>query len=450
MLSVKIKNTKDSAYQQDVYGDSIVVERHFSRAGSSSFKLKSSSGRLISTRKADLDDICDYYALQIDNPMNVLTQDMARQFLNNSTPSDKYKFFMKGTQLEHLDGDYLIVEQNLETMDQDLWKKIKDVKVFEEGAKKARDRLAQSERQENIRQRIQTYENMVAWVQVEEQEKDLATYDRKLIRMNEKIQALEMTSDGLSESFGQTEHSLEQATRGVEESKNDVMPLKEEKERVKVEFDRYKAEQMTLHVRPPSPNTATANRYGQTEQRTIADEIKAAESRIMKAEKNVADEHRRLSDADGGAHDLRRAEIEKKREEADDARRQFRECDDELPLLEANRDRANREHHDLLEEIKLKKVDVQQCEERFNSLLKDRGQQQQAYPPNMPRLLSTIRQDDGFQQKPVGPLGTHVRLLQPLWSSILEKAFGGALDSFVVTSKQDQNRLSDLMQRTGW
>ena len=262
MLSVKIKNSTDSAYQQDVYGDSIIVERHFSRSGSSSFKLKSLTGRLISTRKADLDDICDYYALQIDNPMNVLTQDMARQFLNNSTPSDKYKFFMKGTQLEHLDGDYLIVEQNLETMDQDLWKKMEDLKVFEERAEKARERLRQSEKQENLRQRIKTFQNMDAWVQVEEQEKDLAAYDRKLIRMDEHIQALDMTAAGLDESFNQTEQRLEQATRTVEESKNAVTPIEEEKDRAKVGLDRFKAEQMALHVRIFLPHSALANDFG--------------------------------------------------------------------------------------------------------------------------------------------------------------------------------------------
>ena len=262
MLSVKIKNSTDSAYQQDVYGDSIIVERHFSRSGSSSFKLKSLTGRLISTRKADLDDICDYYALQIDNPMNVLTQDMARQFLNNSTPSDKYKFFMKGTQLEHLDGDYLIVEQNLETMDQDLWKKMEDLKVFEERAEKAKERLRQSEKQENLRQRIKTLENMEAWIQVEEQEKDLAAYERKLVRMDEQIQALDMTAAGLSESFNQTEHQLEQATRAVEDNKNAVIPLQEEKDRAKVEFDRFKAEQMALHVRIFLPYSALAKDFG--------------------------------------------------------------------------------------------------------------------------------------------------------------------------------------------
>lgn len=68
----------------------------------------------------------------------------------------------------------------------------------------------------------------------------------------------------------------------------------------------------------------------------------------------------------------------------------------------------------------------------------------------MSRLLSAIRQDDGFQLRPVGPVADHVRLLKPLWSSILEKSFGGALDSFIVTSKDDQLRLSGIMQRVGW
>ena len=248
MLSVKIKNTADSAYQQDTYGDSIIVERHFSRSGSSSFKLKSSTGRLISTRKADLEDICDYYALQIDNPMNVLTQDMARQFLNNSTPTDKYKFFMKGTQLEHLDGDYLVVEQNLEAIDQDLWKKIEDLNVFRERHEKARHILSLSEKQDSLRHRIKTLTDMMAWVQVEEQEKKLRMCINKLARMDEEIRALEMKAAGLNEAFSQTEQSSEHAVRGVEDAKSALTPLQEEKDRIKREHDRFKAEQMALHV----------------------------------------------------------------------------------------------------------------------------------------------------------------------------------------------------------
>ena len=247
-LSVKIKNGGDSAYQQEVYGDAIIVERHFSRSGGSNFKLKSSNGRLISTRKGDLEEICDYFALQIDNPMNVLTQDMARQFLNNSTPYDKYKFFMKGTQLEHLDGDYLIVEQNLDTIDQDIWKKQEDLKVFEDRAQKAKNLLELSERQDTLRDRIRRLSDMMAWVQVEEQEQRLAVFDRKLSRTDEKIAASEMKATGLSHAFSQTEQLSENANRALEETRNTLAPLQDEKDQMKTEFDKLKAEALTLHV----------------------------------------------------------------------------------------------------------------------------------------------------------------------------------------------------------
>lgn len=251
MLSVKIKNTGDSAYQNDVYGDSIIVERHFSRSGSSSFKLKSSTGRMISTRKGDLDDICDYFALQIDNPMNVLTQDMARQFLNNSTPHEKYKFFMKGTQLEHLDGDYIIVENNLETIDQDLWKKMEDVKVFEERAEKARHLLSLSEKQDRLRERIDHLGHMIAWSQVEEQEHELSDCNRKMSMTDEKIELAELKAESLGEALRQTEQTSEHAKGGLEEATGALAPLVEEKDVVKREHDRHKAEQLALHVIPP-------------------------------------------------------------------------------------------------------------------------------------------------------------------------------------------------------
>lgn len=180
--------------------------------------------------------------------MNVLTQDMARQFLNNSTPYDKYKFFMKGTQLEHLDGDYLIVEQNLDTIDQDLWKKQEDLKVFEDRAQKARTLLALSERQDTLRDRIRHLSEMMAWVQVQEQEERLAVFDRKLSRTDEKIAASEMKAVGLGEAFSQTEQLSENADRALEGIRNVITPLQEEKDKIKEGFDKLKAEALTLHV----------------------------------------------------------------------------------------------------------------------------------------------------------------------------------------------------------
>lgn len=178
VLAVKIKNTGNNGFQQDVYGDSVIVERHFSKAGASSFKLKSASGRLISSKKADLDEVLDFYGLQLDNPMNVLTQDMARQFLSNSSPADKYRFFLKGVQLEQLDQDYQLLEEIIDQNEAQLASNNDQVQVLEAQALKAATRLAMSDKHESLRSKLRSYARQMAWAQVEEQEQVSRRYPR--------------------------------------------------------------------------------------------------------------------------------------------------------------------------------------------------------------------------------------------------------------------------------
>lgn len=251
-LTVKIKNKSDSAYQHEVYGDSIVVERHFSRSGSSNFRLKTSTGRLISNRKADLEEICDYFALQIDNPMNVLTQDMARQFLNSSTPVEKYKFFMKGTQLEHLDGDYLQIEQSIDKIDQDLFKNLKDVEIFEEEAKKAKSLLMLSEKHETLREKIRGFSFQMAWAQVEEQERYVMACDDDLRKAAERIESAKQKAVEESDTFDNANRALELANAAVKALNEGLVPIQEDKDLVKHEHDKYKAEAMNSHVKSSS------------------------------------------------------------------------------------------------------------------------------------------------------------------------------------------------------
>jgi chromosome segregation ATPase len=71
-------------------------------------------------------------------------------------------------------------------------------------------------------------------------------------------------------------------------------------------------------------------------------------------------------------------------------------------------------------------------------------------PANLPKLLRAIEEERRFRETPVGPMGRHVKLLKPEWSSILESSFGASLNAFVVTSKADQTILSELMRKMNW
>ena len=188
----------------------------------------------------------------------------------------------------------------------------------------------------------------------------------------------------------------------------------------------------------------------QAEQRKIKDHLRSAESRITKVQAEIQEEYRRLNDANGGLHARRLAELEQTKTDVEGARFQLDNHENGLSVLETRRAHAEREYNNSQPPINAKRSEKEQCEERLNSLMRDSGQRRGAYHQNMPRLISAIREDNAFLERPVGPLGNHIRLLKPLWSSILEKSFGALLTAFIVTSKEDQSRLSNLMQRIGW
>jgi chromosome segregation ATPase len=170
-IIVRIKNQGEGAYMPDDYGKSIIVERHFTKSGSSGFKIKNESGRIVSTKKAELDAITDYFSLQIDNPMNVLSQDMARQFLSSSTAAEKYKFFVKGVQLEQLDQDYRLIEESVDQIEEKLRTQAPNIRFLENQRDMAMKKLELSDQQDSLRERIKTYRKQLAWATVEEEER---------------------------------------------------------------------------------------------------------------------------------------------------------------------------------------------------------------------------------------------------------------------------------------
>lgn len=73
-VTVILRNKGEKAYKHEVFGDKIIVVRTITSRGASSYKIKSASGKVISTTKGELDTICDYLDIRVDNPISILTQ----------------------------------------------------------------------------------------------------------------------------------------------------------------------------------------------------------------------------------------------------------------------------------------------------------------------------------------------------------------------------------------
>ncbi|KAJ4291528.1 Structural maintenance of chromosomes protein 6 [Collariella sp. IMI 366227] len=431
VLTVKIKNRGQDAYKPDIYGESIIVERHFAKAGASGFKIKTVMGQTHSTKKQEVDEIVEYYALQVDNPLNILSQDNARQFLNASTKAQKYKFFIEGVQLQQLDNDYRLISESLEQMvakvpDQE--DGVKHAKTVYDKSKRLMDEL---EGNRQLRTKLRTLRFQMAWCQVDDAERTLKKYEKALaesdIRIAETEAEVEAKNQALELACEKVER-YEQALEAVQQEDGDIQ------ERVKTAadvFTKLRTEINTLHM----------------EEREAHQALKDRTDGIKDIERKMVAEEKRLHDANGDAHTNTLRELDEAKEEAKQISTKMQESKDREPELNNNAIEAKNALDKIGGDLNRKRTEIDNTEARIKQLEGDRGSLYDGYEAGIPNLLKMIASENGFQKKPVGPVGTQIQLLKPEWSSILEKTLGNTLNAFLVTSRHDEKLLRNLMNR---
>ncbi|KAL3257202.1 hypothetical protein ABHI18_007011 [Aspergillus niger] len=430
-IVVRIKNQGDGAYMPDDYGKFITIERHFSRNGTSGFKIRAENGRIMSTKKSELDAIIDYFTLQFDNPMNVLSQDMARQFIGSSSPSEKYKFFVKGVQLEQLDQDYRLIEESGDQIEEKLRGREQDIAILQSRKETAKRKLDISNQHDSLRNRIRNVRNQMAWAQVEEQERIRDTLDEEILAADNQIAADEADLSNFDVTISAAAAELEAAAESVRQANAKRGQVQEEKDEIQVRWDAQMTERHGL----------------QAEQRRIREYLKAAEGRIATTQQNIDEENRRLAELSGGSFIRKQEELERAKEEASRARAQYEEHSSDRDRLFHDINEAEKEVQAAKAPLEKIKADVDEAESLLSTLKREGGPQNSGFHERMPLLLKAIEQERSFTSRPVGPLGHYVRLLKPEWSSILENAFGTTLNSFVVTSPRDSKILFQIMRK---
>ncbi|KAI8956557.1 P-loop containing nucleoside triphosphate hydrolase protein [Daldinia sp. FL1419] len=431
ILIVKIKNQGPDAYKPDHYGESIIVERHFSKSGASGFKLKSSTNRVISTKKGDVDDVVEYYCLQVDNPLNVLSQDNARQFLNAATPAAKYKYFVQGTQLEQLDQDYQLLQETLEANETRLLAFQENISFLQEKSEKAvklRDTITKSA---EMRRQSKVYSYQLAWAQVMEQESILQQKEDAIVASQEDIRRMEATIAEKAEILESIDDRVREANESLELLRQVEGQFKEKEDEAKAKYERAKQSIETTH----------------TQERDIHQQLNNASQKVKEYERKIREEERRLEEVNGGVLAQKQKELDDAKRVVENIRESQKTHAERSSSLFNERDEAQKKAQDSEGLVTQKRQEVLAAETRIRTLSQNRSDPFAGFEPQVPQLLRLIESDNGFSQKPIGPIGTHIQLTKPRWSSILEKIFGASLNGFVVASKADQTRLFSHMER---
>ncbi|ROV89343.1 hypothetical protein VMCG_09646 [Cytospora schulzeri] len=430
-LTVKIKNQGHDAYQHDLYGDSIIIERHFTKSGGSGFFVKSETGNKVSTHKSEVDNIVEYYCLQVDNPLNILSQDNARQFLNQASAKQKYKFFLQGVQLQQLDDDYRVIEEYLtsnEHKEGDLEVRLDAAQKKYEKAKREYELYMQSE---EMRKKCRLLSQKAIWAQVVEAERGVERNEQRINEADGQVAEAQHVVTQKTQELQIIDDQLAQADESLKAAKEEEGALQANVDMAEQEYRNAQKELSTL----------------QTMERDARSRVSSASKDVEEYEQKIREEEKRLQDLNGDAHSRKIEELEAAQAKIQDIERESDEANQRKPGLREKIGAAKQEGNTVWQFIQQKQDEVATTQNRIKELERGQGSLYAAYEPQVPNLLKMIDSDAGFEQKPIGPIGAHVQVLQPVWSPILEKTFGESLNGFIVTSKRDQQRLRDMMKR---
>uniref|UniRef100_A0A8C5R417 Structural maintenance of chromosomes protein 6 n=1 Tax=Leptobrachium leishanense TaxID=445787 RepID=A0A8C5R417_9ANUR len=431
-IFITLRNRGQDAFKHEIYGDSIVVHHNLTTDGKRSYKLKSATGALVSSKKEELTAILDQFNIQVDNPVSVLTQEMSKHFLQTQNEGDKYKFFMKATQLGQLREDYnTIMETKTLTVGKiNLGKQ--NLRQLERECTKMKEKFDTIASMKEKKDKLEGLQNKMAWAVVNESEKQTELLREKLLAEEgdtlKTTKSIEEWQEKVKDAEGRfkgIQEQLEEISRKAVALKPQGITLKSDVQRTKKELN--EAEVFYNHHR------MKLNRLGRDSKQlhTRIEELRISGDNTFESEKQERVREISLLKEKVSALHKEEVTIIQKIDEFQQVTNQYKE----------EQYRLGNEKHDLEQKMEQHNRKLREFQDSRTDRLKRFGQ-------NMPDLLAAIDEaarNGQFKKKPVGPLGAYIRLKDPDLVLAIESCLKDLLKAFHCDNLQDEQTLLSIM-----
>ncbi|KAI9263239.1 hypothetical protein BDA99DRAFT_438256, partial [Phascolomyces articulosus] len=426
LITVHIINKGPDAFRHDIYGDTIIIDRKILKDGTGSYKIKNKSGMVISNKREELIAICDHLSIQVDNPLIILSQDNAREFLNSSSPKDKYKLFMRGTQLAHLAEDYNEIGEKLTTTDAIIERKRRGIPDLQKRADDMKTRYEEALKRDRLEEEVEVLSNELAWVQVILKEKEAAVSQKN--------------RDAAEHHVLMAKEKLTAAKVKIEEAQN--------------QSDEYHAS-VSLNVEGKQRENqlkvaANVKRQGiQSDISEINQLVKSTKLRVSQLEKTIATETAKQEASSQAKNDERLAKLEVLKQQRSDKEEELRQCKREMGEVEVQLAEYTNHRNSFGKEFARKDQEKKDVQRKIEELRHQKENKLRAFGRFMPEVLRDIDAEHRWSRKPVGPFGRFITLKHPEFTETMEIVLGKVLNSFVVETYEDRRRLTSILVRRG-
>ncbi|NXS57432.1 SMC6 protein, partial [Brachypteracias leptosomus] len=433
-ISITLRNQGRDAYKPEVYGSSIIVHQHINLDGSRTYRLKSKSGTVISSKKEELLGILDHFNIQVDNPVSVLTQEMSKHFLQSKNEGDKYKFFMKATQLEQMKEDYASImktKNNTSIQIEQGGKHLQELKLL---YRDKRDRYKSIGIVNDLRNHLEDLKHKMAWAVVGEMEKEIQP---------------------IKEGIRAEEENAEKFVQKLEECKVKVKEAEEKYKTVQEKLIAISEEAQALHPQCISLKAdVQAKRKAVNEAEVLYNRFKTELKHLGKDDEQLRKQIEQLKSSANQVSEPEKLERQRKITRLREQLKAFR--DEEVMIgqqveqfqqaiykCKEEHARLRREDYDVKQALDAKQKQLRELKDSKTNTLKRFG-------PHIPAFLEAVEtayRQGRFKHKPIGPLGAFIHPKDPELILAVESCLKSLVQAFCCDNHSDERTLQLLMSK---
>lgn len=433
-VSITLRNKGKDAYKPEVYGPAIIVDLRITREGLRTYKLRSKSGLLVSTKKEELLSILDNFNIQVNNPVSVLTQEMSKYFLHSKGEGDKYKFFMKATQLEQMREDFVYIKTTKHVTEDKACQHSEELKEKKRKYLEKEDRYKNLASLDEMRTKLEELQKQMAWALVTEMEKELEPMREKLRsdrrsteKYDEKVEEWKNKVEGAEKKYKQIQEQLEGITQQVQELQPKCAELKAEAQRRNTIL---KSSEVTVH-------RCKAN-------------LRDLEKDKVQLSRRINDLIQSISQTSGSESQARKENMQQIQTELEKLTHQISTLGQQIDQYEHACNRAKEEQGKMRREQEVLQKSIEANSRNLQTMESSRSNRLRRFGEHMPPLLSAIQdahRRGQFKHRPRGPLGYLISLKDPEHALAIEVCLKGQLHAFTCDNHEDEKVLLGLMTK---
>ncbi|NXN94563.1 SMC6 protein, partial [Rhinopomastus cyanomelas] len=433
-ITITLRNQGRDAFKPEVYGDSIIVNQHINLDGSRSCRLKSKSGTLISSKKEELIGILDHFNIQVDNPVSVLTQEMSKHFLQSKNEGDKYKFFMKATQLEQMKEDYASIMKTKENTCIQIEQGVERLQELKLLYCEKKDRYKSIEFVNDLRNHLEDLKHKMAWAVVSEMEKEIQP---------------------IKEVLAAEEENTQKFVQKLEECQLKVNKAEEKYKAIQDKLIKISEEAQALHPQCFSLKAdMQAKRKLVSEAEVLYNRLKTELKRLGKDDEQL---RKRIEELRSSANQVSEPEKLERQRKITLLRERLKAFHDEEVMIgqqveqfqhavykcKEQHARLRRENCDMKQGLDAKQKQLRELKESKTNTLKRFG----SHIPMFLEAVETAHKQGHFKHKPIGPLGAFIHLKDVELALAVESCLKGLVHAFCCDNHSDEKTLQLLMSK---